>query len=182
VEKFDLEEEFHSLLFGVKRSVRYHDRRCNFFSILHCIFLLKCFSRREGLHRSLKVGFINLQKKMVMASVGVIDEFNFNDFQTSRLKIEEKEPPILHVLNMICHNEMIRAEGYEEKYFIKISWLQRKLAHFFDINEYKLTYDNINIEEKDDGNREEDDGDELLEIIPSDSIEVPNIDRRSIAC
>lgn len=51
----------------------------------------------------------------------------------ARLSIEAEEPPILRVLDSICHNEQLRAEGYPKEYFATIRYWQRWFAQLFDV-------------------------------------------------
>ena len=54
------------------------------------------------------------------------------------------EPPVLLVLNVLCHNELLRAEGQDKKYSARVSFFQRLLAPFVDINEQSIaTYKEI---------------------------------------
>jgi hypothetical protein len=55
-----------------------------------------------------------------------------------RLDIESEEPPVLHVLNCICHNELARAMGHSSESFAKIAWYQRLLAPFIDFREHSI--------------------------------------------
>ena len=55
-----------------------------------------------------------------------------------RLSIEAKEPTILRVLDLLCHNELCRALGYARNHEIKLSSVQRFFAHFFDIGLGKI--------------------------------------------
>ncbi|SFT82942.1 hypothetical protein SAMN05192563_1004233 [Paraburkholderia aspalathi] len=52
-----------------------------------------------------------------------------------RLDIESEEPPILRVLDCLCHNEQMRSEGYPREDLAKIEWWQRLFAQFFDLRE-----------------------------------------------
>jgi hypothetical protein len=54
------------------------------------------------------------------------------------LAIEADEPPILRVLDAICHNELLRAMGYPKEREAQIAWYQRLLASFVDIREHAI--------------------------------------------
>ncbi|AMT90087.1 MULTISPECIES: hypothetical protein [Pseudomonas] len=58
--------------------------------------------------------------------------------QETRLSIEAEEPPVMHVLNAICHNELMRAMGYPKKELPKIGWLQTWVAQVFDFCESSI--------------------------------------------
>jgi hypothetical protein len=49
-----------------------------------------------------------------------------------------EEPPVLRVLDALCHNEELRAMGYATSQMAKIGWLQRLLAPFIDIRSDKI--------------------------------------------
>jgi hypothetical protein len=51
-----------------------------------------------------------------------------------RLDIEMEEPPVLHVLNKISDNDMVRALGYADDELLDIKLYQRIAAQFVDIN------------------------------------------------
>jgi hypothetical protein len=165
------DDDIHKLLFGVRRSIRYHNRRRDFFDtfnqittafsliagsatvygVLHApdshelaiwsgmvVTVLSAFNlvvgsaRQARLHHDLSKKFITLEKKM-LAEDGQIKEW-----QTERLDIEAEEPPVLRVLDCICHNEMLRSMGYNDEHFAEIAWYQRWFAQFFDIRDYTI--------------------------------------------
>ncbi len=171
-----LDDEWRKLLFGVRRSIRYHTRRRSFFDFFHrftnaigVIFgsatlfillnkledqlspaitaaLVTAFSTIDlvvgtasaaRLHYDLSRQFIELECQMELAA-GPIDAQSLARFRAHRLKIEGDEPPVLRVLDAMCHNELARAMGYEKKYFARIRFYQRWLAHFFDVQEHNI--------------------------------------------
>ena len=171
----NLENEFHNLLFGVRRSIRYHSRRRSFYdrfnlfvnafslvmgsatvygilkdqyqevaiiaamfvTIFSAINLVVGSSRQARLHHDLCKRFIDLEKEIT--SCKDRNEDNLALFTGERLDIEAEEPPILHVLNSICHNELARAMGYSEpEHFAKITFLQRLFAPIIDIREHTI--------------------------------------------
>jgi hypothetical protein len=165
------EDEKHELLFGVRRSIRYHNRRREFFetlntsitalsliassatvygvlqaqnlamiagatvTVLTAINLVIGSAKRAGLHHDLSRRFLALEKKML----GSPTPENLADWTIERLDIEADEPPVLRVLDLICHNELARAMGYEQKYFVKIAWYQRFFAQLFDVRDHAIT-------------------------------------------
>lgn len=170
-----LENEFHNLLFGVRRSIRYHSRRRSFYdrfnlsvnafslimgsatvlgtlkdhwhglaifaamlvTILAAINLVVGSARQARLHHDLCKRFIDLEKEIT--SCKDRNEDNLALFTGERLDIEAEEPPMLHVLNSICHNELARAMGYSEpEHFAKITFLQRLFAPIIDIREHTI--------------------------------------------
>ena len=86
------------------------------------------------LHADLAVEFITLERQMVLAGKKV-SEKQLAEFLDQRLGIEAKEPPILHVLNVICHNELATAMGYPKSEHSKpLTWMQKLLAPICDIS------------------------------------------------
>ena len=65
------------------------------------------------------------------------DVTQLNEFTARRLEIEMKEPPLLRVLNIICHNEEIMARGLSADPLPLKSW-QRGIAAFLDLNVHRL--------------------------------------------
>ncbi len=167
--------EYHELLFGVRRSIRYHNRRRSFYdrfnlfvnafslimgsatvygvleekapqeiaiiaamlvTILAAINLVVGSSRQVRVHHNLCKRFINLEKK-ITSSIEESSE-QLAEFRSERLDIESEEPPVLHVLNTICHNELARAMGYGPEHFAKISFYQRWFANIMDIREHTI--------------------------------------------
>jgi len=88
------------------------------------------------LHDDLSKRFIILEKKIVISN----DDSNesISRLTSERLDIEADEPPPLKVLDSICHNELLRAMGYDESEFLKIKRYQRWFAQFWDIGEHLI--------------------------------------------
>ena len=161
-------DEWHELLFAVRRSRRYHMRREQFFSRFHFLFGLLtavCGSAafatlladlavgiwlvgvtalfgaidlagqpflRSLTHRKLTQRFTRLERAMRVPE-SEIDVGLLRKLEGRRLKIEVQEPPVLQVLNLICHNEEVLAGGYEHEHFRKLRWHQRLLASLVDL-------------------------------------------------
>ena len=172
-----ISDRAHDLLFGIRRSVRYHMKRVRFFSIVHrCIRVLLlaagmsafaaaiksvgsfwqiAFSAGLALlsaidlvvntaeasrkHTELAIRFLDLEKRLVLAGAS-IDDKTLAEFEAERLQIESCEPPILRVLDTMCHNELLRAMGYPatEGHYVRIAWYQRVLAQFVDVSDHNL--------------------------------------------
>ena len=168
-------EEFWRLLFGVRRSIRYHERRQRFFENLNTwslilalivgsssvstvfwsrlapflpvwvggiasflgvvatVLALTCLVispvRKANLHAGLARRFKKLEKRVVSAS----SRMALERATQKRLSIEVKEPPILRILDIKCHNELLQSIGYPKTEHIKLSFFQKKLANFIDI-------------------------------------------------
>ncbi len=93
-------------------------------------------ARAARLHDDLARKFINLEKAVV--SIKETTEENLINFISQRLDIEADEPTPLKVLDSICHNELLRAMGYDKSEFLDIKWYQRVSAQFIDVMEYKI--------------------------------------------
>lgn len=167
-----LQDRFHDLLFGVRRSIRYHNRRRTYYDRFHkfnmivgvvggsavIAALLGEFgdiwplafsaliavsaatdlvinsSQMARFHHDLSRKYFEIEKEMV--SYHKPTEEAVVEWTERRLSIEADEPPVLHVLNTICHNELCRALGYGQQ--VKLGRLQRLFSSFFDLGEHKL--------------------------------------------
>ena len=170
----DLTKQFHALLFGVRRSIRYHNRRTRFFDRLHTVstfisalagtatvasalgevgriwiisaaLVVTVFSvldlvvgsaRLARLHSDLARRYFELEK--AMNEVALPTEQDMIRLTNERLDIEKDEPPPLKNLDSICHNELLRAMGYDRSKEVKIEWYQRLFANFLDIREHTV--------------------------------------------
>lgn len=171
-----LHQNRHELLFDIRRSQRYHQRRRRFFehwhlatnamsvlfgsatilsipsptgsrapaialaaivTVLATIDMLVGTSIKAWRHADLAKAFIGLEREMVLA--GELSDADLAKFAAERLRIETDEPPILRVLDSICHNELTRAMGYDESEMVRIRWYQRLTAQFVDIRLHAIT-------------------------------------------
>jgi hypothetical protein len=80
--------------------------------------------------------YVELEKRMLSRPT----EELLLEIAAARLTIEADEPPVLHVLNTICHNEMARAIGLGEKHYVKIGAFQSLVSQLFDFRESSLQY------------------------------------------
>ena len=167
--------EWHALLFGVRRSIRYHARRRMFFdrfrqvtsalgiifgsatvvtplndvgtlylslvaalvTVFFAIDLVVGTGPAARLHDDLCRRFIELEQQMEMAEKPR-DMHSLTKFRAHRLGIEADEPPVHRVLDMMCHNELLRAMDYDRSQFARICFYQRWLAHFCDVQDHKI--------------------------------------------
>jgi hypothetical protein len=159
----------NELLFGVRRSIRYHQRRRQYFdrlrklihiltvfsgvgtvttlvgksgeittlifasvvSLLSIIDLVIGTAEAARLHADLARRFVELERKMALVGDSPTEQ-QVREFTAERLTIEIEEPPILKVLDCMCHNELLKALGYGQEYNVKLTFWQKKLAPFFD--------------------------------------------------
>jgi hypothetical protein len=162
------EGELHDLLFGIRRSIRYHNRRRRFFdgfdkfvkilsviggsaavaaivgkipwlaitlttsiAILSAINLVVGPAQAARLHAELAKRFAKLEHDIVRAENCDLDAPN--KLVAERLLIESDEPPIMRVLDTICHNELCEAMGYDACESYSVGWFQALLAHVIDL-------------------------------------------------
>jgi len=170
----EIKKQKDDLLFGVRRSVRYHHRRRMFFDRLHIftssisvifgssavlaalkeapqlaasaaaivaifatIDLVVGTAKMARLHSDLARQFIGLEKTIISAQK--ITGKNLKQFEAERLDIESDEPPVLKVLDSVCHNELMRAMGFPKAQFLKIGFLQRYFSQLFDFREHTIS-------------------------------------------
>jgi hypothetical protein len=157
----------YSLLFGVRRSVRYHDRRIAFFERLHrltgvltvlmagsvlfeigrpgetagwlvgvavmaallaALDVVVGYASRANQHRDLKTRFVDLEMAILKG-----DETPevWTEHQLARLAIERDEPPVYRALDLLCRNELSRAEGCNASNLVVLKAPQRWTCHLF---------------------------------------------------
>lgn len=172
----DLSSEYQDLLFGVRRSVRYHAHRIRFFdqasktirilagvsgigtittlmastlgpawpaslaaavTFFSAIDVVIDFAGMARRHTDLYRRFIELEK-LIVSSGQNINQQRLNELVSVRLTIELDEPPVLGVLNAICHNELIRSMDLDKNEMADITPIQRLFSDLFDICPSKL--------------------------------------------
>ena len=176
-----MNETLHDLIFGVRRSVRYHVRRRMFFdrlnlsasalsvvfgsaamaamlgdvsrawglaaaamvTIISTVNLVVGSSRMARLHSDLARKFIELDKQITV--MGSEAASALQSFQAARLDIESEEPPILRVLDTLCHNELMRALGYPSSQMIRVAFIPRLFAQILDVADDNLARDIVPI-------------------------------------
>lgn len=164
----DLNDAQYGLLFDVRRSIRYHDRRRAFFERLHQITggltvllagsvlfdlarpgetpawlsalavvaallsawdIVVGYASKAGAHRELRQRFGALEMAILSGDLG---DSTWNEHRLARLRIEQDEPPVYRVLDMLCHNELLRAEGVgDAAHWAKVSAWQKATRHIF---------------------------------------------------
>ena len=164
-----MQEEYGKLLFGIRRSIRYHMRRCRFFDSVariingaslifgssslfvllydkgpswlailpalvgaaSIIALVYEAPRMARLHSELARRFIELEQKLIVRAHEYdpkSDDFDLVPFRAQKLAIEVDEPPIHRILDILCRNEMILAEGHDPSYLYRASLFERLTA------------------------------------------------------
>ncbi len=101
-------------------------------TVLSAINLVMGSAQRARAHSDFVRQYIELEKRLSLEQPsetllrGVID---------ARLSIEAEEPPVLRVLDVICHNEQMRAMGYPREELVKVRWWQRAFSQAVDLRE-----------------------------------------------
>jgi hypothetical protein len=170
-------DDQYALLFDVRRSIRYHDRRKSFFELIHRISagltvllagsvlfemarpgetalwmillasvaaLLSAwdivigYASRANLHHDLKKRFIKLEIDILS---GDSSDSAWSKHQVERLRIEQDEPPIFRALDLLCRNEVLKAEGFslnddKTHFTILKPWprITRHIFHWADLS------------------------------------------------
>ncbi len=175
----DINQQSADLLFGVRRSVRYHSRRVRFYDSLHqaTTFLALLFGSatvatfsgaiaigwplwvklapavavsvlaalnlvagsvaKARLHTNLMRDFVALEQSMATWQEEPSAE-QLAQATAKRLGIESAEPPVLRVLDTLCHNEMLLSMGENQNLQIEVGRWQRLFANWFDFAEHKM--------------------------------------------
>lgn len=84
------------------------------------------YSRRAALHADLRKRFADLEIAMVTEGASNLE---WQGYRRTRLLIEKDEPPIYKALDLLCHNELLVAQGHSRtkrpEEFANVNWLQR---------------------------------------------------------
>lgn len=100
-------------------------------AILSAIELVAGTSARARDHHEFERRWVELEQEIQKA--GDYDEAKYADLNTRRLSIIADEAPVLRVLDVLCHNELIRALGREgQGYDWQVGPIQRICAQWFD--------------------------------------------------
>ena len=163
-------ETLYATLFGVRKSVRYHQRRRGFFesahtaaaalqliagssavaavvgelttlamwlaaaaAVLAALDLTIGTTRRATVHAGLAQQFAQLEREMVeYENDESVNAETAVRFRQRRLEIEEREPPKLRVVDVLCHNELVTSTYRHEKTY-PVGWARRWVGHVFDV-------------------------------------------------
>ncbi|MBU3068284.1 hypothetical protein KOI40_00560 [Aestuariicella sp. G3-2] len=108
-------------------------------TVLSSIDLVIGSARMARTHNDLAREFIVLEKEVRTSKVSELTEEDIANFTGRRLDIEMKEPPVKLVLDSICHNELLKASGYDAAEYLKIGRLQAFFAQLIDITPSSIT-------------------------------------------
>lgn len=97
-------------------------------TIISTINLVVGGSQRARLHSDLARRWCVLEREIVAAPSP--SEEQGRQFTIRRLEIEQDEPPILRVVDVMCHNELVKAMGHGKDQMYKIPWWLQITGHF----------------------------------------------------
>ena len=169
----DLDDKTYDLLFAVRRSVRYHDRRRRFYEIwntvtvagaviggssafaalmadsttvsailsaavavLAALDLAVGTARRADRHGDLARQFIALEQDF--AHGRSLEDDEYEALTRRRLAIEASEPPVLRLLDAMCHFEVLRSLGDATRH-PRIPWVRRAASQWLSQTSYALS-------------------------------------------
>jgi hypothetical protein len=102
-----------------------------FVAVFAAFDLIVGFSKAAREHNDLAKEFISLQGEIILAG-NEISEIQVRELIGKRLKIEEKEPPKKRVLDVLCHNEIVKATGKNVRHLVRVGRFQKFVADFLD--------------------------------------------------
>lgn len=169
----DLNDKTYELLFAVRRSVRYHDRRRRFYEIWNTITVAVAViggssaaatvvadsttvsvvlsalvaivaaldlavgtARRADRHGDFARQFIALEQ--AFAHGRDLEDDEYETLVRRRLAIEASEPPVLRLLDAMCHYEVLRSLGDAARH-PRIPWVRRVMSQLFSQASYALS-------------------------------------------
>ncbi|MDP8176370.1 hypothetical protein QJU83_02280 [Pasteurella skyensis] len=104
-------------------------------TIFSALTLVIGFSEKAREHLEFELSFANLKKRLLLSdkSQKLIDEIRA---EINMLDAKESEP--LTVLEQICYNEQVIADGLSDDLLTPITWYQRLFAQYFSICPEKM--------------------------------------------
>ncbi len=104
-------------------------------SVISGLKLVYAFGSKAGKHGQFVKDFTRLEKQLRTET----SEEIITAVTQERLNLEASEPPVMRVLDVLCHNELIRAMGYDnEEEWVRVPWWQRLTANLFNYGEHRL--------------------------------------------
>ncbi len=90
---------------------------------------------KAGIHARFVSDFTRLEKRLrASASAEEVAAVT-----RERLELEASEPPVMRVLDVICHNELLTAEGYQDpEERVDLAWWQYHTANLCNCGEHRL--------------------------------------------
>jgi hypothetical protein len=91
------------------------------------------FTDRAREHASLYDKFSSIAAKM--AGEALPDDATARRYASEVLQLEASEPPSIHTLNVICHNQECEARGHGPEHLRKIYWYNRLFKSWFTVRD-----------------------------------------------
>ena len=108
-------------------------------AIVSTLDLVFGFSTKYWTHSDLTRKWVALERRLVTD-----DNPKASEYIAERLSIEETEPSKKQVLDILCHNDLVMAYGFErdnptefKRNYYQIGWFTKMTAHFFSWDSYK---------------------------------------------
>lgn len=99
-------------------------------AVLGALDIIVGFSSSAALHIDLRGRLLELE--IVLLEMESITENSLQYVQTERLRIEQDEPPIYRALDVLCYNEIMRANGVTDpKEYRELKWYQSATSHLW---------------------------------------------------
>lgn len=106
-------------------------------ALLGAVDLAVGTARQANLHGDLARQFISLEQRF--AHGRNLDDVEHEDLVKARLSVEASEPPVLRLLDVMCHFELLRSKGDDPAQWPSISWLRCKFAHWLSQSDYAVS-------------------------------------------
>jgi hypothetical protein len=97
-------------------------------TIISALDLVFSHAVRARIHHDFQRRWISLEREIIRA--GVYDGSKYVDLCEKRLEIEAEEDPTMRVLDVLCHNEQVLADGHGDRF--RVTFMQRLLANLTD--------------------------------------------------
>ena len=105
-------------------------------SILSAADLVFGYAQKAWLHADFVRKFTDLERRLLTPEGK--NPASITDVQDQVLEIEAAEPPVLQVLDTLCRNELMRAEGASKDQQITVGFFQRLFSDFTDLRAHTL--------------------------------------------
>lgn len=105
-------------------------------SVMAVTALVARYQDMIALHGQLRDRFADLQRDICANPSAGLDDFV--KWRDRRLQIEKMEPSIYRALDVLCHNEIVRARDLPRSHAGQVGPIQRLLRHVWKWREHKL--------------------------------------------
>ena len=159
-----MDDKTYGLLFDIRRSMRYHDRRAAFHETMHkttCVLTAFMASsmflevtRMPAILAMSAATFAildlvldysgqaskhrTLKGEFAELELKLVNDLPYKEGLNERLAIEKGEPPIYRALDAICYNELLVAEGADRSHEIQVNWIKRLTCQLWKWNGWQV--------------------------------------------